>query len=87
MNKLLLLLTIFLFGFTPNKDLLYVGDSLTCYQNGWQDNVAKHFDLTYDNISKGGKRTDWMLNRLKEQLKKHKYKTIIIGCGDCSIHF
>ncbi len=82
MNKLLLLFTIFLFGFTtPNKDLLYVGDSLTCYQNGWQHNVAKHFNLSYDNISKGGKRTDWMLNRLREQLKTHKYKTIIIYGG------
>lgn len=82
MNKLLILFTIFLFGFiTPNKDLLYVGDSLTCYKNGWQDNVAKHFNMSYDNISKGGKRTDWMLNRLKQHLKTHKYKTIIIYGG------
>lgn len=88
MKKLFLLLSLILFGFTQSPEktkVLFIGDSLTCYAGGWQDQVCKNFDWSRDNISKGGKRTDWMLSTLKGHLKSNSgYKKCFIygGCND-----
>lgn len=70
------------FTFLPDYKILFVGDSLTAYSNGWQHKYAKMRGAEYDNISKGGKRTKWML----QQMKKHsseldKYNEVVIYGG------
>ena len=84
MKKLFLILsTAFLsFSTIQNEKVLFVGDSLTCYAGGWQDQVAKKLGYKYDNISKGGKRTSWMLATLTMHLgSKRNYKKVFIYGG------
>jgi len=70
-------------GFKQNDErILFVGDSLTCYSGGWQHQVAKMRHTKYDNISKGGKRTKWMLQQMKRYpLNSYKYTDVIIYGG------
>jgi hypothetical protein len=70
-------------SFVPKRNrLLFVGDSLTCYSGGWQHVVSKQLGLEYDNISKGGKRTDWMEKKLREHLSNNSdYGTVVIYGG------
>ncbi len=77
------LLCSILMGFTQSEEnILFIGDSLTAYRGGWQHQVARLRHATYDNISKGGKRTKWMLNQLKQYpLDSNKYNEIIIYGG------
>lgn len=70
---------------TKTEKFLFVGDSLTCYANGWQDQVAKDYKATKQNISKGGKRTSWMLATLIMHFgTKRDYSKVFIygGCND-----
>lgn len=74
--------------FFLNKEanhILIIGDSLSCYNGGWQDQVAKHKSAQITNISKGGKRCDWLLSTLQTHLKtKNNYSECFIygGCND-----
>ena len=90
MKKLFLILISFLLlSHTTPKKVLYIGDSLTCYKGGWQDQVSKEFGYSSSNISKGGKRTSWMLTTLKEHLKtNNNYDKVFIygGCNDAYSH-
>lgn len=74
------------YSFSPAKEkYLFIGDSLTCYAGGWQDQVAKSNGATYTNISKGGKRTSWMLATLVMHFgSKRDYNKVFIygGCND-----
>ena len=83
MKNIVLVFLLSLMSFVPqSKKILFVGDSLTCYSGGWQHVVSKQLGLEYDNISKGGKRTDWMEKRLREQLTNNKnYGTVVIYGG------
>ena len=68
---LLLLVVITLTSFsTPPLRVLFIGDSLTCFTGGWQDQVCKHFGFQSVNKSSGGKRTEWMRLTMNEYLKK-----------------
>lgn len=80
---LITLLCWFLMGFTEEEEkILFVGDSLTAYRGGWQHQVARLRHAKYDNISKGGKRTKWMLNQMeKYPLGSYEYDTVIIYGG------
>ena len=62
-----LIFTMVYFHFGGVKALV-IGDSLSCYKNGWQDVVGTKTSYKIYNISKGGKRTDWMLKELKSKL-------------------
>jgi lysophospholipase L1-like esterase len=67
MKKLLLLLGLTLSSFKNEPDkILFVGDSLTAYSGGWQHQMSRMLHAKYTNISKGGKRTKWMVNELKK---------------------
>lgn len=83
MKKLLILLALSLVSFTsPQKRVLFVGDSLTSYSNGWQDVVGRTLGLDYDVLARGGKRTSWMLKALEEQLAEDsEYDEVIIYGG------
>lgn len=66
------LLSIGLF-FTPSfllksSNIVFIGDSLTCYKNGWQDKVSKHMGYIPINLAKGGKQTSWMLSEIRNKL-------------------
>lgn len=81
----LLLLTILLTSFKAGERVLFIGDSLTCYAGGWQDQVSAARGYQRVNISKGGKRTAWMLSTLDSHLMKdHNYDKVFIygGCND-----
>jgi lysophospholipase L1-like esterase len=82
---LFLILTSFSFKSTPPMRVLFVGDSLTCNDYGWQYQVAKHCGNSYTNVSVGGKRLEWMKHRLDQQLKTDSlYSKVFIygGCND-----
>jgi len=67
--------------------ILFIGDSLTCYQNGWQSTVAKGMGMGYVNISKGGKRTDWMLKTLDNYLKNGPHHNTLVIYGGINDSF
>jgi lysophospholipase L1-like esterase len=83
MKKLLIVVALALSSFTPKKNkVLFIGDSLTCYSGGWQHQFAKEMGYDYVNISKGGKRTDWMLKTLRQYLATHHdYDMVVIYGG------
>jgi lysophospholipase L1-like esterase len=75
-------------SFTFPKALV-VGDSNSCYSGGWQDQLRYDYEVT--NISKGGKRTAWMLSQLKKMpVDSFDYVFIAGGINDAyswvSIH-
>jgi len=80
-------LIIFLLLIIQSKTkVCFIGDSLTCYKYGWQDILSKNKNYQYTNLSQGGKRTDWMLKTLKENLEQgNRYDKIYIygGINDC----
>ena len=70
------------FEFLPDYKILFVGDSLTAYKGGWQHQYSKMRGADYDNISKGGKRTKWMLDQMKKyQLDRYQYNEVVIYGG------
>ena len=79
----ILLLCVFLMGFIQREErILFVGDSLTAYSGGWQHQLGRMLHTKYDNISKGGKRTKWMLSQLKQYShKSNRYTKVIIYGG------
>lgn len=84
MKKLtLILISLILMSFGERKErILFVGDSLTCYSGGWQHQLSRMLHTEYDNISKGGKRTKWMLGELERYRNtKDKYTKVIIYGG------
>ena len=70
-------------GFIQREErILFVGDSLTSYSGGWQHQLGRMLHTKYDNISKGGKRTKWMLSQLKQYSHKtDRYTKVIIYGG------
>lgn len=70
------------FNFLPDYKILFVGDSLTAYKGGWQHQYSKMRSADYDNISKGGKRTKWMLEQMKKYpLDEYQYNEVVIYGG------
>lgn len=85
-----LLISLFLFLYIPSRKdvkILFIGDSLTCYANGWQHTVAKGMGMGYVNISKGGKRTDWMLKTLQNYLENGPHHNTLIIYGGINDSF
>jgi lysophospholipase L1-like esterase len=88
MKKLLLLLGLTLSAFKQEDDkILFVGDSLTAYRGGWQHQVARMLHTKYDNISKGGKRTKWMVNELNKLSDNSRGYTKVIIYGGINDSF
>ncbi len=89
MNRLILFLCLTMISFKPAtyRRILFVGDSLTCYKGGWQSTVAKGMDMKFDNISKGGKRTKWMLSTLESYLDSHEFHSTLIIYGGINDSF
>ena len=80
----IILLCVILMGFMVRREerILFVGDSLTAYNGGWQHQLGRMLQIKYDNISKGGKRTKWMLSQLKQYSHKtDRYTKVIIYGG------
>lgn len=89
MTRLILFLCLTMVSFKPQtaRRIIFVGDSLTCYSGGWQSTVAKGMDMKFDNISKGGKRTKWMLSTLQSYLKKNDFHSTLIIYGGINDSF
>lgn len=80
----IILLCAILMGFAIRREerILFVGDSLTAYSGGWQHQLGRMLQIKYDNISKGGKRTKWMLSQLKQYSHKtDRYTKVVIYGG------
>jgi lysophospholipase L1-like esterase len=80
---ILLCVVLLVMGFVQKEErILFVGDSLSAYNGGWQHQVGRLRQIKYDNIAKGGKRTKWMLNQLKQYSHKvGRYTKVIIYGG------
>lgn len=64
------------------KKVLFIGDSQTsAYGWGWQDILSKKVGFKMKNTAVPGKSTTWMLNVLKQELKRDKYDFIFIFGG------
>jgi lysophospholipase L1-like esterase len=88
MKKLALILCLTLSAFKGEDDkILFVGDSLTAYRGGWQHQVARMLHVKHDNISKGGKRTKWMVNELNKLSDNSKGYTKVIIYGGINDSF
>jgi lysophospholipase L1-like esterase len=88
MKKLALILCLTLSAFKKEDDkILFVGDSLTAYRGGWQHQVARMLHAKYDNISKGGKRTKWMVNELNKLSDNSRGYTKVIIYGGINDSF
>lgn len=69
----------------PPQRALFMGDSLTCYNLGWQHQVSSQIGHSYTNLAKGGVRIDYMKNTMDAHLKKDSlYSKVFIlgGCND-----
>jgi lysophospholipase L1-like esterase len=77
------LLIIFCFAFaTETNRTLFIGDSLSAYPTGWQDQLCEAKGWTKTNLAKSGKRTDWMLCQITDHLiSDRKYDRIVIYGG------
>jgi len=85
----LLVAILTLSSFKAGERVLFIGDSLTCYKGGWQDQVCAARGYEKLNLSRGGKRTAWMLETLKYQLESNSnYDKVYIygGCNDAYSH-
>lgn len=88
MKKLLLLLGLTLSAFQNEPDkILFVGDSLTAYSGGWQHQMSRMLHAKYTNISKGGKRTKWMVNELKKHADNSAGYTKVVIYGGINDSF
>lgn len=80
MRHILIVCLLYFIG-EPQK-VLFVGDSLTAYEFGWQYQLSAEMNYKLTNISKAGMKTDWMLETLTQSLKKnHDYDQIFIYGG------
>jgi lysophospholipase L1-like esterase len=73
---------LFILTLGNSKRVLFVGDSLTKANGGWQDILSSKMNLESVNISKVGNTTKSMLDTLKKYLKNdHKFKSVAIYGG------
>lgn len=88
MRILALILCLLLSAFKKEDDkILFVGDSLTAYKGGWQHQVARMLHAKYHNISKGGKRTKWMVKKLNKLSDNSRGYTKVIIYGGINDSF
>jgi hypothetical protein len=67
------------------KKVLFIGDSHTAYDKGWQDQLCKKTCMIGVNIAVGGKRTDWMLTQLLKNIdSSYNYCFIWGGANDAA---
>ena len=57
-----------LLSFTTSKRALIMGDSISKYKFGYQDQLTSKMKVSQVNIAKGGMSTPWMVKRLGEEL-------------------
>jgi lysophospholipase L1-like esterase len=64
------------------KKILFVGDSISTGSSTYPAKIQKQrSDLDIDVLSKGGMRTSWMLDNLKDKLASNKYDRVYIYGG------
>ena len=65
------------------KKALFIGDSHTAADYGWQHQVAKKTGMSYLNTAVGGKQTGWMLEQAKQKVTEYfDYCFIYGGAND-----
>lgn len=76
-----LALFLILFNVTTKPSYLFIGDSITSYQDGWQKLVCKMKDANCTNLSQPNKTTDWMLQQLQQHLLSKKHYDVVFIYG------
>lgn len=75
-------LIIFLLSFISETRTLFIGDSLSAFNSGWQDQLTTSKNWSKTNLAQTGKRTDWMLCQLTDHLiRDRRYDQVIIYGG------
>lgn len=65
------------------KKALFIGDSHTAADYGWQHQVCKQTGMTYLNTAIGGKQTAWMVEQAKQKVTEYfDYCFIYGGAND-----
>ncbi len=65
------------------KKVLFIGDSHTAADYGWQHQLCKKTKMTYSNTAVGGKQTAWMLQEAKLKVNEYfDYCFIYGGAND-----
>jgi lysophospholipase L1-like esterase len=68
------------FTFLPDYKILFVGDSLTSYRGGWQHQYSKMRGADYVTVSKGGMRTEWMLEQMRKYpIDRYEYSPYYVS--------
>lgn len=64
------------------KKILFVGDSISTGSSTYPAKIKnKRSDLEVDVVAQGGKRTDWMLDNLRDKLDTNEYDRVYIYGG------
>ena len=64
------------------KKILFVGDSISTGASTYPAKIkSRRSDLDIDVVAQGGKRTDWMLDNLRDKLDTKKYDRVYIYGG------
>lgn len=67
------------------KRVLFIGDSHTAYENGWQDQLCTKTGMIGTNTAVGGKRTEWMIEQLLKDIdSSYDYCFIWGGANDAA---
>lgn len=75
-------LIVFLLSFITETRTLFIGDSLSAFNDGWQDQLSTTKSWNKTNLAQTGKRTDWMLCQLIDHLTRdRRYDQVIIYGG------
>lgn len=75
-------LIVFLLSFISETRTLFIGDSLSAFNGGWQDQLCVDKNWSKTNLAQTGKRTDWMLCQLTDHLiSDRRYDQVIIYGG------
>jgi lysophospholipase L1-like esterase len=61
------------------KRSLFIGDSHTVYDKGWQEQLCVKTRMEFKNTAVGGKRTDWMLTQLLKNIDSNYHYCFIWG--------
>jgi lysophospholipase L1-like esterase len=70
------------------KKTLFIGDSHSVYDGGWQHQLCSKTRMQYKNTAIGGKRTDWMLQQLLKNVDtSYDYCFIWGGANDAASYY
>jgi lysophospholipase L1-like esterase len=69
-----------------DSSFLFIGDSTTAKRYGYVEMLKERCpNAVIKKIAEGSKKSDWMLDKLKEELKRYRYDVIVVLGGSNDI--